>query len=396
MKKKISFSLLNQATVSFINVSLNLYLAKYASLDEYGKFGVIFSAATLLLGFCTSVFINPHLINKPYTENKKIKNSTAIVVFFLCVLFFVQIFSIVVNLFYQNPGFNFFAAATFCCVFALKDYIARIMFIYSNGFDAFLLNFLSALFICATILFLHPVKSYYQIILVFSIFCILFLLKHVIKIVKLNKVQFIVAIKNIKNLVIYSRWSVFGVFLVWLQSQCYIYVEAMYGDYASVAKANISRLYVAPVIMLMPAISQVAILRAINNNKLSERSKILVKYAKIQLLFLLIYSLCLYIFKNTIDKIILQNQIEDINILIITWIGYVFFLIIRDAASSVLLTVGDYKYITIANSVSFIFCLFSYFLLKWLGLLTLFSLVIGEVFLAIFVWTRIFYVKKNQ
>lgn len=58
-----------------------------------------------------------------------------------------------------------------------------------------------------------------------------------------------------------GRWAALGVLVTWLQSQSYIYITALAAGASAVAVANAAKLFISPVLFLMPALGHLLLPR---------------------------------------------------------------------------------------------------------------------------------------
>lgn len=390
IKSKISFSLLNQILISLLNLGVNLLLVKNISPVDFGVYGALFSVAMLFLGFGTALFVNTYITSDSTKENScrdPTKNTLGIV-FLYIPLIFLALMSDAVNFglinYYSIP---ISVGIFFCVAYSIKDYASKINFFHGNHAKSIKIN---ATILVTTLGLMFGFKDNLNYLLV----CVISSTSILITLVLLEKKSIAEHFKKIRNVreiyvyvkekISYTRWASFGVLVIWIQSQCYVYLQSILGNFDKVAEANAARLYVAPVIMMMPAISQVSIPKISKNiiHDPASAAKTIKKFIALEVLSLTIYAVMLYIFWDKAYSYIKDSYGENIKKIVVIWFVYVLILMVRDGLSSFLIAKNEYKYITSVNIFSSAVCVGAFFLLSNMSEAGVLSLLVGEFILA--------------
>lgn len=410
--RAVSFSVLNQAVTSLTNLGVGVYLARALEPHEFGLYGIGFA---LILFFCA--LGNATLITQMVVLRESKRDSDISGYDFRMLLALIAIcgatMAVVVSILWgisassvvggRYFGFGLAVGATaIACL--LKDYFVRLAYSRKAEGSALAINCLVAIgtalgYAMWPFLSLEwSARTALTILALANAGSLLFgwrSAKFSVSECSLSKI-----LPDLQEAWVGGRWASLTATVYSVRAQAHTIVVAAVIGPSGLAVLNASRLFVTPVIMLIPAASQVvlpkmAAARARGGVSVEAISAI---FSTSLLLFLAFYGLFLLIGLGFIESVVFAGRYESMRGFIFGWLAFAAVLIFRNAKELSLQAQLGFKGQAIANGISAILTLGGVYLsVRAFGEIgSLLGLVAGEISLYILLAAALKNVKTQR
>lgn len=273
MRKAVFTSALNQIVSSGTNYLLNIFLVRTLSPEEFGIYGIGFATSFFLIGIGNASTLTQMVVNMP-TDREEQKRGYASHILSILLCFAIGVISIGLGVSFLWPtdgGLRFdylpIAIALSSVAFLLKDFFVRLAYTLHAEKMALLINIAVALAFLIAVMAIR--LSQFSLdasmaLLVFGAMSIAgaaagqFLLR-----IQVRPVDWVALIQVVTQIWAGGMWSVLSHIVVFIRGQAYLFLTAGLLGMTDVAKINAARLFVAPVLMSLPAINQVVLPRLV-------------------------------------------------------------------------------------------------------------------------------------
>ena len=198
----------------------------------------------------------------------------------------------------------------------------------------------------------------------------------------------------------HGRWALGGVIITWIQSQTYAYIVIFMLGSAGVGLVNAAKLFISPFSFLLSAVQKITIprladLRQSNPSRMRLVSVLLTSGLTV---LTIIYSLMILSSVNFVTTLVLGRHDANIEILIGLWCCVLIFQMVRTGGGVLLQVQKKFRILTLLNIPSAILTTgLAFFLTASNGTTgAVWSVVIGEIALALLIWREIAYDKTHQ
>jgi len=401
--KSLSVSGANQAVSSLTSLGLILFLARHMGVQQFGAYGIAFAAILLhssLLNAALHMQVSVRYPSVPQPDRMNYLADS----FWLAVALSSVIGSIVALTIWCLNGAigaqftvnDLIATIMASIAYSLKDFVLRAAYSLRKEHLAFAVSssiaFTTAL-LCGYIYAnqISPTTKISLYLLASSqlagVAFGLSLLRIRIWSANRNRMR-----KEARANWLGGKWSLAGAVVIWLQSQAYVIVAATIIGTSAVATANAARIYVSPLLALLPAIGQVMLPRFAEMS--ARRSDDAWRFSKVYVTGLvtasLIYITTLYVLYPFLPPIS-GEYAGKLGGALLGWGLIVLAQASRDSASIVMQSLGRFRSILAANVVSAAVTItLSAGLAWWLGVFgSLAAIAVGEMVLAILLWRHL-------
>lgn len=371
--KALSLSILNQVVSSGTNFALGVYLVRVLSPAEFGLYGIGFAICLFYSGIGNALLLTQMVVHTPDRSQEDrlpyaARMFMATVLFCLLTLVIAGLLFGLINFFsgslvqFAGLGLGVTGASI---AYLLKDFFVRHAYTARKEAWALAVNIAAAIGLLGFLLLKHQAGTALTSGTALWLYALGNLTGAVAGVLlmrlPLASMQFSRIVEDIREAWIGGRWAISGVSIIWAQSQAYMYVTALFAGPAGVGYANAARLLVTPVIVLVPAISQVAMprlaeLRAANLPAMRRAGGLFT----IGLIFLgIIYSATLLGLLDAIAPVLLGSQYEDIAPLVVAWCLVMLFQLGRSGTVAILQVLKQFRPIALVNSVTAAITVFS-------------------------------------
>ena len=404
--KVLSVSVLNQVVSSGTNFVLGVYLVRVLTPAEFGLYGIGFSIALLYSGVGNALFLTQMVVHVPDKAPEDRLPYAARLLVTLSSFCWRTIVAAGVVVFSSisagllSQSIDIVIAITATSVFyLLKDFFVRHAYtvrkeswaLFVNMAIAFVLfllclvqhYFFSGISNSLSALWIYAVSNFAGVVIG------LILVRLPILSVRMQQL-----FDDAKEAWVGGKWALGGVFVVWLQTQAYMYVTAIFMGPIGVGYANAAKLFITPALFLIPAIIQVVMpilaeMRVTNMKKVLKISNI---FTVGLVFFGIIYSVLLLAFIKEITMIIIGvSNHEEIMPLVVSWCFVLIFQLSRTSSSVLLQVTKQFRTITLVNSVSaFITIIATVIMMQLIAVQgAIIGMALGELVLSYFLFTAV-------
>lgn len=363
--KVMSISSLNQVVSSGVNFALGIYLVRVLTPTEFGLYGIGFAIILLYAGIGNALFLTQMVVHVPDKEEEDRLPYAARMLVMLALFCLLTVLVAVLLFFigawlqslheYAELGI---AVSVGSIAYLLKDFFVRHAYTARKEVWALAVNTSIAFTLIVMLLvqywFFSGISSvtalwFYAASNMAGAFIGFALVRLPILDVRMCEL-----IGDVREAWFGGKWALGGVWVIWLQSQAYMYITAFFLGPAGVGQANAARLLITPALFLMPAITQVlmprlAKLRAKQTEKMLRISRI---FTVVVVIFAVAYSAVLLGLVDVIAPILLGTHYEQIAPLVAAWCLVLIFQFSRVGSTIVLQVIKEFRAITLVNLIS--------------------------------------------
>jgi O-antigen/teichoic acid export membrane protein len=365
--KALSVSVLNQVVSSVTNFVLGLYLVRTLTPAEFGLYGIGFAICLFYASIGNALFLTQMVVHTPSKAFEDRVPYAARIFMLLCIfcLASVVLMSIAIKIFglywvslvkYRNLGFSVMVASVF---FLIKDFFIRhaynvrvehwaletnlvvlfllVCLLVATHNSRIVLNAESAIYIYASSNVAGVIYGFLRMRLqLFS-----------------NNIKQVA--KDISEIINHGLWATVMTIAASLRGHSLTFIIALMVGSVGVAKINVARLFVTPILLMFPIVNQVLMPRMADRMTSSPRSTFLIAIANILLFASIaaIYTAVLLLFFDTLTTSVLANKF-DTNIiysLTILFLLHAFILSVRNAQELFLQVAKEFKNLALVHIV---------------------------------------------
>lgn len=401
--KALSISALNQAVSSGTNFVLGIYLMRMLTPLDFGLYGIGFAISLFYSGFGNALFLIQMVVHMPdKAPEDRLPYAGRM---FLLVTIFCTVTILLTILLLIMSGFMWesivlheelaYAILASSVAYLLKDFFVRHAYNMNRETWALTIHVVMA----CTMVFLLWLQ--FQFMFSLSVERALWiyavaqasgaLLGYLFTRLPVADHQLSALLEDLREAWHGGKWASITNLTLFARAQAHtIVVTALMGPVA-VAKLNAARLLVTPVVLLTPALSQVAIPRlAVKRGQGINHLMRLGRWITSTLLTVaLVYSAILLSGYDLIANKILSEDYQDLFLITVLWCLYTYFLALRNGVEIIGQVLKKFKCLSSAYTYGAIISLIATYLLTvGYGLSgALIGLIIGEAALAMFIYS---------
>lgn len=329
--------IISQAASSFATFSLNLYLLYMAAPKEFGLFGISFAAVMFITGFWQGYFITQYIVLAPEENANHFVSQvyTAMVVVALLSIGLLVGASVVFSLVGGN-GFLVAGIGLTATAYSFKEFYIRYLFSVDNGWGAVLINLalvaaLFALFAVSWIVdfTLTAVTALFG----FSLTLVLVgVLGHSVAGVKLLERDRKEFYRTMVKLGVGGRWASATNIVYAIRNNAHVIILSTAIGALAVAQVNAARLFLTPVILLIPAVSNVILPKMASALSVGGHAALRSSQrqsATLLCIAILIYVAFLLLSWRFIEPLFVGDQYAGLFPLVVAWCAFAFARAIR-------------------------------------------------------------------
>ena len=399
------WSLGNQVTSSATSFVLTLYLVHTLAPSEFGLFGIGIAVILFYGGVGNALFLTQmvvHTPDKPPEDRPTFARQMFLLVIAFCGATILAAGTLMIALSFLWPAANHhlgygLVVLIAAVVYLLKEFLIRHSYVVRREDWALTLNLGNAAAIALLLLTIYGLHALLTVERALSIYALgqvaALLIGYRLTGLSLQRVSWANLFSNFQLCWLDGRWALGGVSVTWLQSQAYVYLGAAILGSAGVGHANAARLFVAPFLMLIPAVNQLAMprlssVRVRDSNKVS-RYGLLITLAMLALAVL--YMLVLWLCMNQLADALLGRKYSNVDALVGMWCLVLLAQIARNGAALVLQTLKQFRILTLLNSLTAIIGVSATGLFAWSNGVTgaILGTAVGELSLAYLLWRSV-------
>jgi O-antigen/teichoic acid export membrane protein len=409
--KAFSISTLNQVIGSGANFILGLYLVRSLSSTELGLYGIGFAVCILYAGIGNALFLTPMVVqtpSKPEFDREDYAGRVLSLALTFCLLTVVFLAIYMVIIYWLSSGYNefsgFLCSVGFACTgYLIRDFFIRYAFTARNEYWAVITNTFFALSLAAEIWVLQamsiPLSAKSAMWIFGSSMYAGAVSAYLISRVPIGKKFREFAHQESLALWQDGRWALLGVFVIWMQSQAFVYVTALFLNVEELGRANAARIMITPILFALTAFNQIALPRiAVLREKNPGRVRSVAMLITLGMIIIgLVYTAIIAIFDNTLIPLVVGTKHSDLDFLVSIWCLVLLAQLARDGASTVLVAMRQFKFITLANSFTMPLSLVAalFLMSKWSIAGVVFGSVLGECALAVLLWRKVILITRK-
>lgn len=412
LKKSILTNIASQAASSGTNLLLGVYFARTLTLEDFGLYGVGFSACLFIGGVVNSSVLINMSIKIPQLEQENKKQYAADTFLLLLIILtaitsasFITIKTLSPHIEIINNNKSIIYATTItACLYLTKDFFLRYAYSLFNELLAFKINLASAISTVALISLTETLNikanSTYAIYILGLGLGSGTIIGSIYSKLSLRDSKRTNIIKIIIDSWTHGRWGITANIINWGRTQAYAFLSLSLSGAKGVATLNAARILMTPAIFLMPPIGQIMLPRlaalASKDRKKAATTGILI--ALTLFIFCIIYSTAVLALINPLTEIALGSNYKDIMPATLAWIIFLSLSTITTCSTLTLQALKEFPIITHASFLSAATMLTAiYPLNSSIGTPGIvYSMAIGELAMAIITTARILKIRKNN
>ncbi|MBC7488661.1 MAG: hypothetical protein H7240_00125 [Glaciimonas sp.] len=410
--KAISIGFINQLVSSGGNFALGIFLLKVLSSKEFGLYGIGFAVSLLYSGVVSALISTQMLVHAPEKKSSDLTAYAArmlVALILFCLLTTIGLIALLIIisilndavLQYQEFIFSILAAAI---AYASKEFFVTYAYTARKEFWVSRINItvvltLASLLVLQVSLFnefnaerglwIYAASHFIGVITG------LVLVKLPIADVRFERMN-----EEIWQAWRGGKWALVGVGIIWAQTQAYIYITAIFIGPVGVAYANSTKLLITPLIFGIQAVSQILMPR-IASIQVSNPEKILVinkQFTVAAIVFATIYSAILLSSLDIIVPLLLGVQYKGTTTIVAAWCLFIIFQYSRTGSSVILQIFKEFKSLTVINSITLLFAIFTAAtLIKYVGIAgAILGSALGELLLSVWLYKLVFQYKSGS
>lgn len=365
--KALSVSMLNQLVSSGTNFAISIYLVKALLPDEFGLYGIGFAVCIFFGGIGNALILVPMVVQIPHESPTARRNYAArmlavLLIFSGAALCATAVATAVATATPWSPfvfeHINVITATVATSIaYLCKDFFLRLAYSERTEKWALIINLSIAIAIAIQLITLHSNKCNISAVTAIWVYGIGQLSGLVIGMtltrVPLNTLHRVQLSKDIKDTWATGRWNLGSNITNGLRGQAYIIFSAATLGPAGVATLNAARLLVAPAIILLPAISQIALPRLASTGA-SDRAHMIRLSAVLGgalLVLSLLYSVGLLVALDPVAALVLGNAYKNIWPIVFAWVIFVSVQVVAVVATLTVQALRQFPILVIASII---------------------------------------------
>ncbi len=406
LRKSLAVSIINQAVSSGTNFCIGLYLVRTLAPVEFGEYGVCFAISLFCCGFCNALFLSQMVViipDKKIDDRPKYAASilTSIMIFCLILVVFSLIILVIGKSWLGKYSALVLPIAFSSVAFVLKDFFVRYSYTARNEVYALQVNTTVLIFILSLFGLQYLLEDQLTVVRALWYYATsnfsgavagYILLKLPMTTVRKSRLT-----EDVRDAWRGGRWAAGTSSVVWMQSQAYTYVTALFLGPVGVGFANAARMLITPFWILLPAIDQVAIPR-LAELRLAGKPRVTRTELFITLTSLLMAATYVAVIIFAADFFIplfVGNNFQNLYPLIFAWSTVMFFCLISAGAVRVLQVMKDFRSLLIASTISAVTSIaFAIYFIELYGVPgAVFGTGVGELIFGLILWYVILRMK---
>ncbi len=354
---------MNQVVSSGTNFFLGLYLVRSLSIEAFGLYGIAYAFILFYSGVVNSLFVTQMVVNYPDRDECDRNNYCARML--ISKLLF-SLFSVVVlfllYLFISKIYFIYNYVYVFCVLlssitYTFKEFFVRYSYTAKREGWALSVNSITSFFIFFILYLLGVHGDNPPIEGILYAFSLSNFLGGVLGVVLSRLPVFSVNLKDTSSDFFEAwnggKWALVGTVIIWMQSQAYVYVSAIFLGPVGVGVANAARLLVAPAMFAVPAVTQLVMprLAELRNQNIKKMYNVGGIITVGLVVFSIFYAFLLIALGDYV-VVLLGDKYGDIQTLLLVWCLVLVFQFTRIGTSTVLQVVKKFRGISLVNFFS--------------------------------------------
>lgn len=397
--KAVAVSVLNQAVSSGTNFVLGIFLLRMLQPADFGMYGIGFAISLFYAGIGNALFLTQMVVHTPDKAPEERAQYAArifLLVMAFC-LFTAAIFPVLVllgsELWDGGARYAPFAIAVVAASIAYlaKDFFVRHAYNVQREAWALIIHSVIAVVMACLLAVQYGLATPFDAERALWMYaaangCGVFV-GHFLASLPLSGHLRADLYADMREVWIGGKWATLTNLVYSARTQAHTIVVASMLGPVGVAKLNAARLLVTPVVMLTPALAQLALprLAAARGQDTSQLMRAGMRVTSVLLALVVLYSLPLLAGYNLIATSILGAQYEGLFMLTALWCLWAVFSSVHSGISLVCQVLKQFKYISFANTASAIIALgLTYFLTIKFDLSgALVGVVVSEIFIVV-------------
>ena len=396
--RSMSISTINQIVTSGTNFALSIYLLGKMNLEIFGQFGVLQAISFVIAGFGNVVFLGQMVVNFPDVANNQRKRY-AVSIFYLIANFAI-LFAIISAVLYSIYILLFSGTETlwleilsiylFSLGFLSKEFFCRLAYTMHRESRALRINITVTIALSISLYIVEVMNYSLEPFLIISCLGLSAMIGAAIGQFELQlplEPNYTVMRESLRQVWVGGKWALVNDVFYSGRQQAHIFLTVLIAGSSGVAMINAAKMFVVPVLILTPSISQLYLVRLVALRK--EYPLLLlyrgVIFSFVNVICVLIYGCILYLLFDQLLGLLPDNDYDDFGIYVLAWVLVALSMALRYGLESTQKALKRFKLLALINfPLTIISMLLVYFFLKEYGPYgAIFGLAISEMTLAI-------------
>ncbi|NOT24207.1 MAG: hypothetical protein HOP22_16005 [Nitrospiraceae bacterium] len=411
LRIEVVYSLADQVTVSVTNLAIGLFFVHYATKHDYALYSIAFGLISLGIGIGNALIYTPMLVTA-IAEDGTLRERHCKAMLIAQLIIFGSVVSIIgstmaflYSFVAENSEMAIFSLAIAVASFAalFQEFLRRYNFMAAKPAVVFGIDLVFAICVIS-ILFLLWYQEYQEMFLhaVLAYAAAAFIAGGVglarsglIQRLQRNDIR-----NALRSAWQNGCWSLGGVTITWIQSQCYAYFLVILGAATALAEANAARLLLSPISPLSTGVMNVMTPRLARHKAQGNMQGLFLhanQMMKLIMGLLIAYVALVYLSKDIFIQLVLTGDYRDSGMYLLAWSLVLIAQTARTNTSVLLQVFREFRPLMIANAWSALVVLvFTYIFILYLGPVgSILALGCGELTLTTSLWYALRQVKRT-
>jgi O-antigen/teichoic acid export membrane protein len=364
--KALSVSVLNQMVSSGTNFALGIYLVQMLPPEEFGLYGIGFAVIVFFVGIGNALFLTQMLIHTPDKTPEDREPYAARILIALAIFCAILFLLTALVLFLGNLGSDFLAAnvhygiavAVACMAHIFKEFFVRHAYNHRKEGWALSVNITLAASMICLLAVLHLAEVGISVQKALWIYAIAHLVAalfgHSLIRLPLSKIHFHLICMDMREAWLEGKWALVSHFIYYLRVRSTTIIAAILLGPTGVATLSAAQLFIAPVVMLIPALSQVFLPRAIQAKVRGQRDlqNTGLLFTALLLAVALLYSVAILISFEYIDHLIIGDQYGSLYLMVAVLCLNACILAIKNGIEIIVQSKNEFSRLLLINTLS--------------------------------------------
>ena len=410
IRHSATIAIFDQGLISLSNLLIGLSLINFTSKENYGLYGIGFAAILLSVGAANALITTQMTVIVPEKRAEEADSyclSMLIGQYHIFLPLWIVYTLCVLALFSNEPlvagNLEYFLVLGCTILAALfHSFMRRYFYIKGDPLNVLKIDFfhlVTVLIGIAVCVGIDIESLHIAVMALYGLGALIAALVGFSRSTLPKKLRYSSVLESVHEAWQQGRWALGGVIVTWLQSQGYVFILAFMASTAAVAEANAAKLFVAPVGVISGGLVHVYMPKLAFLRSQGKRSEIVVQARKILgvvLFSIVLLAVGILAIEDVVLEYVYSGKYDGIAPFILAWIVVFSIQAFRGNNSMLLQVYRNFssitKYNTLTAVVSLVLCILM--VQAWEVIGSIYSIAIGELLLAYFLWRKFSAVKS--
>lgn len=362
MLRVVSVSTTNQVVTSGTNFVLGLYLIRILTVSDFGVYGILQAAAFVLAGFGNSLFLGQMVVHYPDEviddRTEYVASILFLIVFFSCIVLFMSAALFVIFGLFYSTQFEYwseiFSVIVFSIGYLCKEFFCRLAYTHRREARALRVNITIAvsllLSISGTVLIGIPLSAHF-VLYCYAMSAAVGVIVGQLEVRLPLRLDWRIMLASLRQVLVGGKWALASDILYSGRQQAHVFITAAIAGPTGVGMINAAKLFLTPIMLLTPSLSQLYIVRLVALRQL-EPLKLLrggIMFSAANAASVLFYGLVLILSFQYVSEIVLTDSFPKVDSFVVAWFYVALFSAARYGLETTQKALKRFKLLTMVN-----------------------------------------------